>query len=155
MDKYRIYQDLWQRYCRKMEELGYTDSTLAFDFQYFNDFFLQDYQGLTFVNIISFTPKEKLLLERLEAGGYDLELILQLAEEDYDRENLRIRSFTLPENPLTEINLYSTEEDLLQVLNLLLILEKEKGAEEEPSLSWMLTLPILIIRGSCLLIRFR
>ncbi len=132
VDKYRIYQDLWQRYCRKMEELGYTDSTLAFDFQYFNDFFLQDYQGLTFVNIISFTPKEKLLLERLEAGGYDLELILQLAEEDYDRENLRIRSFTLPENPLTEINLYSTEEDLLQVLNLLLILEKEKGAEEEP-----------------------
>ena len=89
-----------------MEELGYTDSTLAFDFRYFNDFILQDYEGITFVNIINFSPKEKLLLKRLEESGYELELYLQLAEEDYDQQNLRIKSFTLPEKILyTEIEL--------------------------------------------------
>lgn len=129
-EKYKIYQDLYERYCRRMEELGYTDSTLAFDFRYFNDFILQDYEGITFVNIIYFSPKEKLLLERLEESGYELELFLQLAEEDYDRENLRIKSFTLPENPVTEIDLYSAEDDLLQLVNLLFQLEQNKGLQD-------------------------
>ena len=110
-EKYKLYRDLYERYCRRMEELGYTDSTLAFDFRYFDDYLLQGYEGITFVNILNFTPKEKLLLERLEECGHGLELILQLAEEDYDRENFRIKSFTLPENPPTEIESYSTEED--------------------------------------------
>ena len=129
-EKYKLYRDLYERYCRRMEELGYTDSTLAFDFRYFDDYLLQGYEGITFVNILNFTPKEKLLLERLEECGHGLELILQLAEEDYDRENFRIKSFTLPENPPTEIESYSTEEDLLQLVNLLHMLEQRKDLQD-------------------------
>lgn len=130
-EKYELFQSIRERYCRKLEELGCIDSTLAFDFKYFDDFFLKDYREIVFVNIISFTPMEIELLKKLESCSYRLEFVLQLNENDYDRENIRIRSFTFPEELSTEIELYHTEADFLQLLGLLDRVHGKEGLERK------------------------
>lgn len=130
-EKLDLFQSIRERYCRKMEELNYIDSTLAFDFKFFDDFFLKEYQGIVFVNIISFTPMELELLGKLESYTYSLELDLQVNENDYDRDSLRICSFTFPGELSTEIELYNTEEDFLQVLSLLEKIHRKENQERE------------------------
>ena len=118
-EKYEIMQSIRERYLRKLAELNYIDSTLVFDFKYFNDYYLGEYQEIVFINKIHFTPWEKDLLSKIEESGYSVKLYLQLSKKDFDQSNLRIKSFSLPENPVTEIELYHTEEDLLQIVNLI------------------------------------
>lgn len=133
-EKYKIFQAIRERYCKKIEELNYTDSTLAFDFRYFDDYFLLEYNDLVFVNIINFTPKERDLVDKIVESSYNIQLYLQLNEKDYDQNNLRIQSFSLPKESLTDINLYHTDEDLLQVVNLLANLNEKDYEKDSLSL---------------------
>ena len=48
-----------------------------------------------------------------------------------DRENIRIRSFTFPEGLSTEIELYHTEADFLQLLGLLDRVHGKEGLERK------------------------
>jgi len=118
-EKYEIMESIRERYLRKLDEFNYIDSTLVFNFEYYSDYYLSDYQEVIFMNKIDFTPWEKDLLNRIEESGYYVQLYLQLDKRDYDLSNLRIKSFSLPENPATEIELYHTEEDLLQIVNMI------------------------------------
>lgn len=118
-EKYEIMESIRKRYLKKLGEINYIDSTLVFDFQYFNDYYLSKYREIVFINKIDFTPWEKDLLNRIEESGYYVQLYLQLDKRDYDISNLQINSFSLPGNPVTEIELYHTEEDLLQIVNLI------------------------------------
>lgn len=118
-EKYRILQSIRDRYINRMDELNYTDRTLTFNFENFSTQFLNDYQDIVFVNVLNFTPKEKELLNRLEEAGKNVQLYLQVPAGDYDQVNLKLKAVSLPEAPGTEIELYHTEEDLLQIVNLI------------------------------------
>lgn len=124
--KYRILQGIRERYLAGLDKLEYTDATLAFDFSRFNGEFLGGYREIVFVNIINFTPKEKRLLRFLEEKGWPVHLYLQMSPADFDEENLRLKAVSLPEQPGTEIQLYYTEEDLLQAVNLVALAAAEK-----------------------------
>lgn len=123
--KYRILQGIRERYLAGLDKLQYTDATLAFDFSRFNGEFLDDYKEIVFVNIINFTPKEKRLLRFLEDKGWRVHLYLQMSPADFDEGDLRLQAVSLPEQPATEIQLYYTEENLLQAVNLIALVEKE------------------------------
>ncbi len=118
-EKYEIMQLIREKYLRKLADLNYIDNTLVFDFKYYKDYYLREYQEIVFINKIHFTPWEKDLLDKIEESGYSVHLYLQLDKKDYDSSNLRINSISLPESPVTEIELYHTEEDLLQIVNLI------------------------------------
>lgn len=118
--KYNILQGIRERYLARMEELNYTDRTLAFNFNNLSLDYLNGYRKVVFVNIVNFTPKEKELLERLELAGMKVELYLQLAPQDFDEGNLSLKSVSLPADPGTAIRLYHTGDDLLQLINLII-----------------------------------
>lgn len=126
LKKYNILQLIRDRYKSRLDELNYTDQILVLDFHNLTTDFFDDFQELVFVNIINFTPFEKELIERLEDKGIKVQLYMQLKEEDYDENNLKIKSVSLPENLNTELELYYTEEDLLQLTNMIYRLEKGK-----------------------------
>ncbi|AZO94703.1 PD-(D/E)XK nuclease family protein [Halocella sp. SP3-1] len=119
LEKYRILRQLRERYLSKMEDSNYTDQTLVFDFQNFDPAYFTAYREFILVNIINFTPGEKRLLAELEAAGKSVHLYLQIKWEDYNEENLQLNKLSLPEEIETEVKLYHSEEDLLQVANLL------------------------------------
>jgi len=125
--KYRVLQAVRERYLARLDKLQYTDPTLAFDFSHFHGEFLRDYTEVVFVNIINFTPKEKRLLRFLADKGFRVHLYLQAPPADFDEKNLRLQAVSLPEQPGTEIQLYYTEENLLQTVNLLALVEKENN----------------------------
>ena len=131
-DKYEIMESVRKKYYRRLDELGYIDSTMAFDFKYFTDYFLRDYKEVVFINKIYFTPRERDLLGKIEECGYDVQLYLQLDNRDFDQSNLRIKSFSLPESPSTEIELYHTEEDFLQVVNFISIFARKSSGVSSP-----------------------
>lgn len=119
LEKYKILQKIRERYLSKMEDSNYTDQTLVFDFQNFNPVYFAAYREFVFVNIIKFTPGEKRLLVELEAAGKSVHLYLQINQEDYNEEDLYLNKLSLPDNIETEVELYQSEEDLLQLANLL------------------------------------
>ena len=81
-EKYELFSVHQGKVLQKTGGAWLYDSTLAFDFKYFDDFFLKDYREIVFVNIISFTPMEIELLKKLESCSYRLEFVLQLNEND-------------------------------------------------------------------------
>ncbi|NLY88631.1 MAG: Dna2/Cas4 domain-containing protein [Firmicutes bacterium] len=126
--KYEILQAVRRRYLARLDELGYTDATLAFDFSNFYEEPLREFSEIVLVNIIAFTPKEKRLLRFLADRGFRLRLLLQLSPEDFDEELLCLTGVSFPANPGTEIILYQTGDDLLQLTNIIALLEEEEEA---------------------------
>jgi len=124
--KYQILKRVRNRYLVRMKELNYSDETLAFSFNNFSDYFLKDYEEIVFVNIINFTPKEKRLLQLLEKKSFRLQLYLQLNPADFNEKDLRLKTVSLPEVTETVFRLYYTEEDLLQLANLISLVEDDR-----------------------------
>ena len=118
-EKFKILQNLRQKYIDYMKKSGYTDKTLRYRFDNFNPHYLEEYDEIVFVNIVDFTPKEKDILNKLETEGKNVELYLQLYPQDFDEENLILKSMTLPEKLSNEVDIYQTSEDLLQLINIL------------------------------------
>ncbi|MEC9488854.1 MAG: hypothetical protein UMV23_05175, partial [Halanaerobium sp.] len=85
--KIETLNNIRERYIARMEELNYSDRTLALDFGNFTTSYLSNHEEIIFVNKVDFTPLEKELIRRIEAAGKKVSLVLQLAEDDYDREN--------------------------------------------------------------------
>jgi len=126
--KYGILQSIRRRYLDRLDELGYTDATLAFDLSNFYEEPLREYIEIVLVNITAFTPKEKRLLRFLADRGFKLRLLLQLSPGDFDEEQLCLTGVSFPENPGTEILLYQAGDDLLQLVNAIAVLEEEENA---------------------------
>ncbi|NLZ44844.1 MAG: PD-(D/E)XK nuclease family protein, partial [Clostridia bacterium] len=126
--KYEVFQAIRRRYLGRLAELGYTDATLAFDFSHFAGEPLREFTEIVLVNIISFTPKGKRLLQFLADRGFRLRLLLQLPPGDFDEELLCLTRVSLPANPETEITLYEAGDDLLQLANIIAVLEEEGDA---------------------------
>lgn len=119
LEKYRILREVRKRYLSKMEDSNYTDQTLVFNFENFSPDYFTAYREFVFVNIINFTPGEKRLLVELEAVGKCVYIYLQVNRDDYNEEDLRLNKLSLPDKINTEVELYHSEEDLLQLANLL------------------------------------
>ena len=126
--KYRLFQAVRRRYLERLDELGYTDATLAFAFSNFAGEPLREFTEIVLVNILAFTPKERKLLRFLAKRGFRLRLLLQLPPGDFDEERLCLAKVSFPANLETEIILYETGDDLLQLVNMIAVLEKEKDA---------------------------
>lgn len=129
--KYNLFQQLRKKYVKRMKTLGYTDRTLSYDFSNFSTLFLQDYENISFINNINFTPMEKELLTKIEADDKNVIINLQLPAADYDREHLILKTVNFPDNHNTDIHLFQVEEDLLQLVNLIEHPESEEVNKEE------------------------
>ncbi|AGB41043.1 hypothetical protein Halha_1089 [Halobacteroides halobius DSM 5150] len=118
-EKYQIFERLRQRYIAKMEQLDYTDKILTYNEANFNLKFLQKFTEVVFVSILSFTPLEKEIIAKLQTAGHRVQLYNQIKPEDYDEETLQLKSVTLPDKLEQEIEIYQTNEDLLQLVTAL------------------------------------
>ena len=116
-EKFDIFFNIKKRYNTYMKEKGFIDQNSAFIKENFDDQYFRDYSTIIFVNKLNFNPKEKQLINYLEEKGYSLELNLQLKEEDFSEEELKLKDITLPENLQTDVKLYSVKEELLQLIN--------------------------------------
>lgn len=124
-EKINIFLNLRQRYLEYMKKNNYIDERRAFSKENFNLQYFNDYNTIIFVNKLNFTEKEKDMLDFLEKENIDVKLYLQLKEGDFDEVNLKLDSFTLPDNITTEINIYKVEERILQLANLFLKFDNE------------------------------
>ena len=99
--------------------------------------FLNKFSKICFVNKVKITPFEKELIGEIENRGIALENILQLSENDFNEEKLKIKdSFSLPEKNEflekfgTNIKIFQYENKFSQVLGIVKKLDESENEEK-------------------------
>ncbi|MFA3800054.1 PD-(D/E)XK nuclease family protein [Leptotrichia hongkongensis] len=102
-----------------------------------SDNFLKKFSKICFVNKVKITPFEKELIGEIENRGIAVENILQLSENDFNEEKLKIKdSFSLPEKNeflekfATNIEIFEYENKFSQVLGLVKKLDESENDEK-------------------------
>ena len=102
-----------------------------------SDNFLNKFSKICFVNKVKITPFEKELIGEIENRGINVENILQLSENDFNEEKLKIKdSFSLPEKNEflekfgTNIEIFEYENKFSQVLGLVKKLDESENDEK-------------------------
>ena len=102
-----------------------------------SDNFLNKFSKICFVNKVKITPFEKELIGEIENRGIALENILQLSENDFNEEKLKIKdSFSLPEKNEflekfgTNIKIFQYENKFSQVLGIVKKLDESENEEK-------------------------
>lgn len=102
-----------------------------------SDNFLKKFSKICFVNKVKITPFEKDLIGEIENRGINVENILQLSENDFNEEKLKIKdSFSLPEKNEflekfeTNIEIFEYENKFSQVLGLVKKLDESENDEK-------------------------
>ena len=99
--------------------------------------FLNKFSKICFVNKVKITPFEKELIGEIENRGIAVENILQLSENDFNEEKLKIKdSFSLPEKNEflekfgTNIQIFEYENKFSQVLGIVKKLDESENEEK-------------------------
>jgi len=99
--------------------------------------FLNKFSKICFVNKVKITPFEKELIGEIENRGIAVENILQLSENDFNEEKLKIKdSFSLPEKNEflekfgTNIKIFQYENKFSQVLGIVKKLDESENEEK-------------------------
>ena len=99
--------------------------------------FLNKFSKICFVNKVKITPFEKELIEEIENRGINVENILQLSENDFNEEKLKIKdNFSLPEKNEflekfgTNIQIFEYENKFSQVLGIVKKLDESENEEK-------------------------
>ena len=102
-----------------------------------SDNFLNKFSKICFVNKVKITPFEKELIGEIENRGIALENILQLSENDFNEEKLKIKdNFSLPkkneflEKFGTNIQIFEYENKFSQVLGIVKKLDESENEEK-------------------------
>ena len=102
-----------------------------------SDNFLKKFSKICFVNKVKITPFEKELIGEIENRGIAVENILQLSENDFNEEKLKIKdSFSLPEKNEflekfgTNIEIFEYENKFSQVLGLVKKMDESENEEK-------------------------
>ena len=102
-----------------------------------SDNFLNKFSKICFVNKVKITPFEKELIGEIENRGIAVENILQLSENDFNEEKLKIKdSFSLPEKNEflekfgTNIQIFEYENKFSQVLGIVKKLDESENEEK-------------------------
>ena len=102
-----------------------------------SDNFLKKFSKICFVNKVKITPFQKELIGEIENRGIAVENILQLSENDFNEEKLKIKdSFSLPnkneflEKFATNIEVFEYENKFSQVLGLVKKLDESENEEK-------------------------
>ncbi|MCF8009080.1 MAG: PD-(D/E)XK nuclease family protein [Halanaerobiales bacterium] len=129
------FKDLRKRYKKKLRTLRLVDKVLKRDFSNFNTDYIDDFNKIEFVNILHFNRLDKKILNRLKKKDKELKLILKLNENDFDQKKLCIKSFTFPKIDHDKINIYSSQDQLIQFVNLIAKIEKRDNLTQVINLS--------------------
>ena len=99
--------------------------------------FLNKFSKICFVNKVKITPFEKELIGKIENRGINVENILQLSENDFNEEKLKIKdNFSLPEKNEflekfgTNIQIFEYENKFSQVLGIVKKLDESENEEK-------------------------
>ena len=99
--------------------------------------FLNKFSKICFVNKVKITPFEKELIGKIENRGINVENILQLSENDFNEEKLKIKdNFSLPEKNEflekfgTNIKIFQYENKFSQVLGIVKKLDESENEEK-------------------------
>lgn len=102
-----------------------------------SDNFLNKFSKICFVNKVKITPFEKELIGEIENRGIAVENILQLSENDFNEEKLKIKdNFSLPkkneflEKFGTNIQIFEYENKFSQVLGIVKKLDESENEEK-------------------------
>lgn len=102
-----------------------------------SDNFLNKFSKICFVNKVKITPFEKELIGKIENRGINVENILQLSENDFNEEKLKIKdNFSLPEKNEflekfgTNIQIFEYENKFSQVLGIVKKLDESENEEK-------------------------
>ncbi|WP_320047758.1 PD-(D/E)XK nuclease family protein [uncultured Ilyobacter sp.] len=84
----------------------------------------ENYEKFVFVDISFFTPLEKKIIEKL-SETFEIEFILQMAEDDFCEKKLKIKKFTFPEKA-DGIEVIEVSDEMHQLINLMDIMKENK-----------------------------
>ncbi|MEF9932446.1 MAG: PD-(D/E)XK nuclease family protein [Cetobacterium sp.] len=87
--------------------------------------FVESYKRIVFVDIVDFTPLEKELISKLEEK-LEVKLILQIKPEDFDENELSIKSVTLPIMK-NNIEVFEVSESMEELINLKTLTQRYPG----------------------------
>ncbi|MEJ6951996.1 PD-(D/E)XK nuclease family protein [Natronospora cellulosivora (SeqCode)] len=141
--KYRILNTIRSRYIKRLNELNYSDKTIAFDLKNYNNRFLASFQEIIFVNIIKFTPKEKDLISKIEESEKKISFYLQMDKEDFNHETLSLETLKFPEKISSKVELYHTEDRLLELIDMIKQIEVIQNQDQDIELNYRKTYTIL------------
>jgi len=129
--RYLLLAGIRQRFEQKMNELNCKDKTMLYRNDINNINFIKDIKRIVFVNTFEFSPLLKKTLKSLQKYC-KLELHLQLAEEDFDEENLHLKQLSYPEfkNPQQKIQIYESSDELKELAGILNIEESTDNSTD-------------------------
>ncbi|MFW6279198.1 MAG: PD-(D/E)XK nuclease family protein [Bacillota bacterium] len=132
-ERYDLLQSLRDRYREFLARKGFTDTSLICSENNFSPEVVTEYEELVLLNTFDITPFEQSILSRLE-DYINIKLYLQLPKNDFAEKKLEFKGLSLPASWPGEINLYTAEEDILQLASALEIAEPETSSIFSPKL---------------------
>lgn len=106
------------KYDEFLEENNYLPSDWLENYDNFNDDFLKFYNNIIFVDIFDFSNLHKRIIREIEEK-INIELYLQCDKEDYNEELLKLEKVSLKGIKNIQVQVYETNEDLEEMLNLI------------------------------------
>lgn len=114
--RYELFSEIRKKYRTYLAERGYIDKNLLITEENFSPDFLKKYSRLVLFNIFHFTPREKDILNHLKEH-IEVDLYLQLPEEDFREQDLKFTGLSLPSEPAAEIGLYTSKDEIGQLVS--------------------------------------
>ena len=115
---YELFIGIKENYLELLDKRGYTDPTFIAVDENFDTSVFREYKDITIYNKMYFSSKEKWIIERLEAAGYNFTLKLQISKGDFDEEKLQLKKVSYVKTD-KKIVVYRAEDEFTTLLKVL------------------------------------
>lgn len=122
-EKYKIFEKIKLQYTDLLIKKGYTSPFLNNDISNINLGYFVNNARFHFMNILSFTPLEKLILIKLNKTN-EINIHIDIAKKDYNEKELKIKNFTLQKELKSNVKIYEVGEPFLEIINVLEAINK-------------------------------
>ena len=137
VETFRILVEINNEMKKVVQQKGLILPYMLRNVENISDNFLNKFFKICFVNKVKITPFEKELIGKIENRGINVENILQLSENDFNEEKLKIKdNFSLPEKNEflekfgTNIQIFEYENKFSQVLGIVKKLDESENEEK-------------------------
>ena len=115
-ESFELMKEIYDNFINILEKNNYIVPELIENMDFFNKSFFEKYENIVFINVLSFTPVEKDILEELEKS-FNLILHLKMSSDSYDEKGLKFKSLILDEAFLSKINIFEVKNNFETMLN--------------------------------------
>lgn len=110
-------------YDRYLEKNNYIPNDWIESIKNYDENSLENYRKIIFVDIPYFSPLIREIIKKLDLSK-DIEILMQIPEDDYDEENLKIKKVSLSKSDI-KAKIYENSDTMSEIVNMIYILKND------------------------------